>query len=51
VGNIREDVGLTVRVEQDGEVLVIRLAGELDLSTTQTLMRSYEGQLTTPSRR
>ena len=37
MGNLREDVGLTVRVEQDGEALVIRLAGELDLSTTQTL--------------
>jgi anti-anti-sigma factor len=37
VGNIREDVGLTVRVEKDGEALVIRPVGELDLSTTQTL--------------
>ena len=34
---IREDVGLTVRVEQDGEALVIRPVGELDLSNTQTL--------------
>lgn len=34
---VREDVGLTVRVEQEGEALVIRPVGELDLSTTQTL--------------
>jgi hypothetical protein len=34
---IREDVGLTVRVGQDCEALVIRPVGELDLSTTQTL--------------
>ena len=34
---IREDVGLTVRVEQDGEALVVRAFGELDLSNAETL--------------
>jgi anti-anti-sigma factor len=34
---IREDVGLTVRVEQDGEALVVRAFGELDLSNAKTL--------------
>ena len=34
---IREDVGLTVRVEQDGEALVVRASGELDLSNAKTL--------------
>jgi anti-sigma B factor antagonist len=45
VGNIREDVGLTVRVEQDGEALVIRPAGELDLSNTQTLDAELRGAI------
>jgi anti-anti-sigma factor len=30
-------VGLTVRVEQDGDALVISAYGELDLSNTETL--------------
>ena len=34
---IRDDVGLTVRVEQDGEALVVRAFGELDLSNAKTL--------------
>ncbi len=34
---IREDVGLTVRVEQGGEALVVRAFGELDLSNAKTL--------------
>jgi anti-anti-sigma factor len=34
---IREDGGLTVRVEQDGEALVVRAFGELDLSNAKTL--------------
>ena len=33
----REDVKLTVRVEQDGEALVVRAFGELNLSTAKTL--------------
>ena len=34
---IREDTGLTVRVEQDGEALVVRALGELNLSNAKTL--------------
>ena len=34
---IREDVGLTVRVEQDGEALVVSATGELDLVNASTL--------------
>jgi anti-anti-sigma factor len=34
---IREDVLLTVRVEQDGEALVVSAFGELDLSNAETL--------------
>jgi anti-anti-sigma factor len=34
---IREDVGLTVRVEQDGEALVVSAFGDLDLSNAKTL--------------
>jgi hypothetical protein len=48
VGNsdrIRRDVGLTVRVEQDGEALVIRPVGELDVSTTQTLDAELQGAI------
>jgi anti-anti-sigma factor len=48
VGNsdrIREGVGLTVRVEQDGEALVIRPVGELDLSNTQTLDAELRGAI------
>ena len=33
----REDVKLTVRVEQDGEALVVRAFGELNLSNAKTL--------------
>ena len=33
----REDVKLTVRVEQDGEALVVRAFGELKLSNAKTL--------------
>jgi anti-anti-sigma factor len=34
---IREDVGLTVRVEHDGEALVVSAFGDLDLSNVKTL--------------
>src|SRR3954451_159916 len=34
---IGEDVGLTVRVEQDGEALIVSAYGELDLSNVRTL--------------
>jgi anti-anti-sigma factor len=34
---IREDGGLTVRVEQDGEALVVSAFGDLDLSNAKTL--------------
>ena len=34
---IREDIGLTVGLEQDGEALVIRPVGELNTSSTPTL--------------
>jgi anti-anti-sigma factor len=34
---IREDGGLTVRVEQDGEALVVSAFGELDLLNAKTL--------------
>jgi stage II sporulation protein AA (anti-sigma F factor antagonist) len=34
---IREDVGLTVRVEQDGEALVVSAYGKLDLANFKTL--------------
>jgi anti-anti-sigma factor len=34
---VREDVHLTVRVEQDGETLVVSASGELDASNAQTL--------------
>jgi anti-anti-sigma factor len=34
---IREDVGLTVRVERDGEALVVSAFGDLDLSNAKTL--------------
>jgi anti-anti-sigma factor len=34
---IREDVHLTVRVEQDGDTLVISALGELDFCNAQTL--------------
>jgi anti-anti-sigma factor len=33
----REDLKLTVRVEQDGEALVVRAFGELNLSNAKTL--------------
>ena len=35
--SIREDVGLTVRVEQDGDALVISASGELNLTNVKTL--------------
>jgi anti-anti-sigma factor len=34
---VREDGQLTVRVEQDGEEVLVRAFGELDLSNTKTL--------------
>ena len=34
---IHEDVGLTVRVEQDGDALVVCAFGKLDLSNAKTL--------------
>ena len=34
---IREDLKLTVRVEQDGQELLLRAFGELDLSNSRTL--------------
>jgi anti-anti-sigma factor len=34
---VREDVKLTVRVEHDGEALVVRAFGEVDLSNAKTL--------------
>ena len=36
-GQALEDAKLTVRVEQDGEALVVRPFGELDRSTAKTL--------------
>ena len=36
---IHEDPGLSVRVEQDGETLVVSALGELDSSNVQTLER------------
>jgi anti-anti-sigma factor len=36
-GSIREEVGLTVRVEHDGDALVISGYGELNLSNVKTL--------------
>ena len=36
-GRIREDVGLTVRVEQDGDALVVSAFGELNLANFKTL--------------
>jgi anti-anti-sigma factor len=38
---IREDGGLTVRVERDGDALVVRASGELDISSAKKL----EGEL------
>jgi stage II sporulation protein AA (anti-sigma F factor antagonist) len=35
--SIREDVGLTVRVEQDGDALVISAYGELNFRNVKTL--------------
>ena len=40
-GRIRRDGQLTVRVERDGEELLVRAFGELDLTNAQTL----EGEL------
>jgi anti-anti-sigma factor len=34
---IREDVGLTIRVEQDGDALVVSAYGKLDLANFKTL--------------
>jgi anti-anti-sigma factor len=42
---IRQDVGLTVRVEQEGEARVIRPVGELDLSNTQKLDAELRGAI------
>jgi anti-anti-sigma factor len=36
-GRVREGAGLTVRVEQDGEALVVSATGELDLVNASTL--------------
>jgi anti-anti-sigma factor len=36
-GRVLEDAKLRVRVEQDGEALVVRAFGELDLSNAKTL--------------
>jgi anti-anti-sigma factor len=36
-GRVREGAGLTVRVEQDGEALVVSAFGELDLVNASTL--------------
>jgi anti-anti-sigma factor len=36
-GRVREGAGLTVRVEQDGEALVVSAMGELDLVNASTL--------------
>lgn len=39
---IREDVGLTVRVEQDGEALVVSAFGRLDLANFKTLQAELQ---------
>jgi anti-sigma B factor antagonist len=39
------ETGLSVRVEQDGEALVIRPVGDLDLSSTQILDAELRGAI------
>ena len=38
---VREDGSLSMRVEQDGDTLVVRALGEVDLATSKT----FEGEL------
>ena len=35
--SVRKDGGLTVRIEQDGDSLLVRASGELDIATASTL--------------
>ena len=43
--SVREGAGLTVRVEQDGEALVVSAFGELDLSNAKTLEAALRGAI------
>ena len=36
-GSVRKEGGLTVRIEQEGDSLVVRALGELDIATANTL--------------